>query len=115
MITLSVDSTNDFNLNKSSLVLKTDLEAVIQSCEQAAKTQLGEVFLQTSRGIPNFDTIWTSGANIAQFENFLRQVILSVPDVTGIRSLTTENISNSVIYTVEIESIYGSGVVTNAI
>lgn len=115
MITLCVDQNNDLCVKKSNLETITGLKAVIQSCEQAAKTQLGEVFLDTTRGVPNTETIWTSRANIAQFQSYLQRMILSVPDVIGVKSLETDIVENNVVYSIEIETIYGTEIITNVV
>ena len=115
MTTILVDECNDLQTTNGSLSLISELEGAIQSCEQAAKTQFAEVFLNTVRGIPNFETIWASRANVAQYEAFLRRIILTVPDVTGIASLNIEVQDNLLTYTIEIETIHGEGIVTNAV
>jgi hypothetical protein len=100
---------NDIFIRNGQLAIATDLSAVLKTCQQVAKAQLGEMVLAQDRGVPNFETVWTSRANIVQFEAFLRRVILSVEGVTGIRSLETIAQGDVLSYVAEIETIYGSG------
>lgn len=94
-----------------NLATKTDLYAVMQAAQQASQAQLGEMIYAIDQGVPNFQTIWQSSANVAQFEAYLRRTILSVEGVTKITSLNTEVRDGTVFYTAEIETIYGKGAI----
>ena len=115
MRTIGVDSNNDILIDKKQITIRSGLQAVLENCEQACKAQLGEMVLNQTEGVPNFQTIWRGASNIVQFENFLRRAILSVSDVTGIESLNVEVVSNTVVYVAQIKTVYGSGVVQNGL
>jgi len=109
-ITFAVDDNNDLYIGDDGrLVLVRGLQAVLQACAQAAKTLLGEMILQTNKGLPNFETIWNGTPNIPQWEAALRKTILAVVDVTGISRLTTSVTNNTLSYAIEIQTVYGIG------
>lgn len=110
----SLNSNNDIFIGLDGLLsISNDLEAVLQDCATAAKAQLGEMILSIDQGVPNFQTIWQSAANVAQFEAFLRRTILRVSGVTEIKSLSVVVRDNTLFYTAEIVTIYGQGALTN--
>lgn len=111
---IAVDSRNDIYIGKDgSLTLNRDLIAVMQAAQHAAQAQLGEMVLAVDEGVPNFQTVWESAANIAQFEAYVRRAILSVEGVTGIQEFTATVSNNAVQYSATINTIYGSGVLAN--
>lgn len=108
--TLSVNENNDIFINSiGNLAISIGLEAVLQDCEQMAKTRLGECVLNTNQGIPYFEVVWNGVPNIQQFTSALRTAFLSVPDVIDVLSLITSQDANILRYTAVIRTIYGSG------
>jgi hypothetical protein len=108
--TLAVNSNNDIYVgNDGNLAIVYNLEATLQACAQAAKTQLGEMVLATDQGIPNFQTVWVGTPNLPQFEAAVRYALLNVPGVTGIQSFITSMQGTSLLYTAIIVTIYGTG------
>ena len=66
--TFTSDSLNDITLGSDgNLSISTGLQGVLNACATAAKAQLGEMVLATNKGVPNFQTVWSSRRNIAQF------------------------------------------------
>ena len=111
MITFRTNSNNDIYVSSGEIAIASELQAIIEVCENVAKSQLGEMFLAQDRGIPNFQTIWTSSANVAQFEAYLKRSISAVDGVIGIKSLNVQVSNNVLSYQIEIETIYGTGVI----
>lgn len=110
MKTLASDVNNDLYIGTDGrLGVKTDLEAVMQAAQQAAQAQLGEMIYAVDEGVPNFQTIWESSANVAQFEAYLRRAISAVDGVSKIESLTVNVRSGAIFYTAELLTIYGRG------
>ena len=110
----SLNANNDIFIGLDGLLSVSDsLDAVLQDCATAAKAQLGEMVLSIDQGVPNFQTIWESAANVAQFEAFLRRTIMSVAGVTEIKSLSVVVQNSTLFYTAEIVTIYGQGALTN--
>lgn len=109
--TISANSNNDIYIGANgSLSLSTGVNAVMQACQQAAQTQLGEMIYAIDEGIPNFETIWDGARNVPQFEAFLRQTILAVENVTGIESLEITIGANTLNYKAVIQTTFGTGV-----
>lgn len=111
---LAVDDNNDLFIRGSGLLaLNSDLDAVMQAAQHAAQAQLGEMILAIDQGVPNFQTIWESATNVAQFQAYLRRAIMSVDGVIEVRDLETEVRDNVIFYAATIVTIYGSGVLQN--
>ncbi len=108
--TFTTDSRNDLTLAADgNLSISTGLQGVLQACATAAKAQLGEMVLALNRGVPNFQTIWNSRRNVAQFEAFLRATLESVSGVQKVDELTV-NVENSVLkYSAVIVTDFGAG------
>lgn len=114
MRNLAVDQNNDLFIGGDGrLSINVDLDAAMQSAQHAAQAQLGEMVLNINQGVPNFQTIWESSANLAQFEAFVRAAILATPNVIEVRDLNTEVRDGTVFYTATIATIYGTGVIAN--
>lgn len=92
-----------------NLAIASGISAVLFACKTAAQAQLGEMFLNVQGGVNNFGTVWRDSANIAQFELYVRNAILSVDGVVGIATFNTDVRNNAVFYTATIETIYGTG------
>lgn len=115
MKTLTTDNNNDIFVSRGRLAVSEEFESVMQCCEHAVQAQLGEMVLAADRGVPNFQTIWSDSTNVAQFEAYLRRAIMSVENVTGIKSLTVKVQNNQAIYSAEIETSFGNGVIGNGV
>jgi len=114
MRNLAVDADNDLFLSPDGrLAINVDLYAAMQSAQHSAQAQLGEMVLNIDQGVPNFQTIWESSANVAQFEAYLRAAILQTPNITEVRELDVDVREGTVFYVATIVSIYGSGVISN--
>lgn len=100
------------------------LNAVLYACANAAKSVLGEMILNTNRGLPNFQVVWNGKPNLAIWEAALRNILLGIDGVLDIASLTTQlaydtdaytNTQDILIYTVVIVTPYGQGTFDGAI
>lgn len=108
MKTLSSDLNNDLYIAPNGLLsVSTGLTALAQTCEQVAKTMMGELVLQSDQGIPNFQMIWSGAPNIAQAENALREALLGVEGVLSVPQLSAFVENNVLTYNATIETIYG--------
>jgi hypothetical protein len=115
--TISVNKLNDIFIgDDGNISVSYGIDAVTQACEQAVKTQMGEMIFQTTQGIPNFETIWSSGRSaIPEFESALRSTILSVQDVSYIKSLDINFSEGNLTYMAVINTIYGEGTINNVL
>lgn len=110
--TIAIDSNNDIFIGSDgSLATALGLEAVMQACAQAAKTQLGELLFEVDLGLPNFEAVWNGAPNLSQFEAFLRRNLAQVPDVIGVQAVSVAIIGGVLQYRAEIQTIYGPGVI----
>src|SRR6185437_17135580 len=106
MKTFAVDKNNDFLIGPDgNFVILEGLDAIIQSCEQASKAQMGEMIFAVNQGMPNFQAIWNGSPNVAQFEAALRKTLLRVPGVLSIVDLTTTLKNNVLSYVATINTV----------
>lgn len=100
------------------------INAVLYACANAAKSQLGEMVLQTNRGLPNFQAVWTGVPNIPLWEAVFRQLIESIPGVNYVEEIITQRAYNTeaytntqdiLIYTVTIITAFGQGVFNGSV
>lgn len=109
----AVDGDNDLVVRGARITVKIGLEAVLQQCEHALKTQLGELIFDTTRGLPNFDSVWSGNVNALAFEQNARSQLQRIPDVIGIEALQVERQQHTLIYRAVITTRYGTGTITN--
>jgi len=108
----TVDANNDLTLTPDgNLSISSELEAILQACEHAAKAQLGEMVLSIDQGVPNFQTIWQGSPNVIQFEAYLRRQLLNVEGVSEITELNAIISNNVLSYTATIKTQFGQGVI----
>lgn len=94
-----------------NLSLDSNRAAVMNICERAAMTRLGEMVLFTDRGLPFFEAVWASPPLLAIYEAILRASLLQRTGVIGIRSLVLQRDGDRLRYTAEIVTIYGTGTI----
>jgi hypothetical protein len=106
----ATNSNNDLYIGTDgNLVIASGIEAVLFACANAAKAQLNEMIYAYDKGVANFQTIWTSAINVAQFESSVRTAILAVPGVTGISNFDMIVVNNSMNYSATIVTVFGIG------
>lgn len=111
-LTFAVNQNNDIYIGPDgNLVLISGINAILQACEQAAKTQLGEMVLETNQGIPNFQTVWVGTPNLQQWEAALRLALQNVPGVIGIKSIAFSTQNGVLSYNAVIETDEGIGAI----
>lgn len=111
-IAFGSNENNDLYLDANgNLAIVSNLNAVLQGCEQAVKTQLGELVLQTTLGVPYFDAVYTGVPNINAFNAAIRSAITSIPGVVQVVSLDIEQNGDVLNYTAQIETEYGAGAI----
>lgn len=114
--TFATDINNDLYIGSDgSLVIASDLNAVLNICANATKAQLGEMLYNVDQGIPNFQAIWKGAPNYPQFESALRKTLLAIEGVSRIANLVITNSNNILSYSVTIITIYGTGVLNGAV
>lgn len=112
-VTIAVNSDDDIYIGSDgNLALARDLQATLQACRQAASTMLGEMIYNTDQGIPYFQAVWIGVPQLQQYESYLRIAFLNVAGVTDINSLTISQEGDTLMYTAEIITVYGQGVIS---
>lgn len=112
--TFSSDANNDLViLSDGNLSISSGLDAVLNAAQTAAQAQLGEMVLSIDTGVPNFQTVWSSATNVAQFEAYVRRAILSVDGVKEISEFSVDVRDNQIFYTANIVSTFGVGNISN--
>jgi hypothetical protein len=112
--TIATDANNDLFIGEDDrLVMVTGLAAVLQNCEHAAKTILGEMVLAVNEGLPYFQAIWTGAPKVAVFEAAFRTRILAVDGVVSIDALGFEISGEVLTYAATIQTVYGPGDIAN--
>lgn len=107
MRTLATDTLNDL-----TLTVAAGLDAVMQSCQQAAQAQAGEMVFSKNTGMPNFQTIWQKGRPAAAvWESKLRATLAGVGGVLSIPSITVEAIDGVLRYNATIKTRYGEAAI----
>ncbi|MBJ9533529.1 hypothetical protein [Citrobacter freundii] len=102
---------NDFDIyldNSRNLAIATGLQAVIQTCEHVARTKLTELPYAQSRGIPFFDIALGSQPDVSLYDMFLRKVYKTVPGVEGVGNINFAKDGDTLSYTAQIRTIYGT-------
>lgn len=109
--TFAVDENNDIFLDENgNVAMLVGMPAVLQLCDHAAKTILGEMVLAVNEGVPYFQTVWKDGEpNIAAFEAALRKTLIAVEGVENVSQLQISITSDILTYVAVIVNIYGTG------
>lgn len=111
-MTLAVNEQNDLYLTKAgNLATSFNLQAALEACAQAAKSQLAEMQYHVDRGLPNFQVVWSGHPSVAQFEAALRRELGKVTDVVDVPELSTTLVGERVVYTATIKTIFGTGAI----
>lgn len=112
--TFGTNEQNDIYLNsEGNLAVLTGLQAVIGACETISKSQLGEMVLTDTQGIPNFQTVWVGSPNYSLYQSFLRSALLGVPGVVDVRSISLFADGNTLKYTAQISTDFGDAEIGN--
>lgn len=109
MRTFSENSSNDLYLNEqNSIAISTGIDAVLILCKGAIEVVVGEMIYQIDDGMPLFESAFHF-YRPAQFEAAARQRLTAVPGVTGVSDFTVSKRDNVLVYTANIDTIYGRG------
>ena len=111
--TIAVDVNNDLYLNEAgNIAFSYNLQAVLELCEHAMKTRLGECVLNTDEGLPYFEVVFNGVPNLLQFEGAAREALIQIEGVTEIVDFVMTLVDNTLQYTATIKTIYGQGAIS---
>jgi hypothetical protein len=116
--TFAVNANNDLYVdNEGNIAIVFDIQAVLQNCEHAIKTRLGEMVLQVNGGLPYLEAVFVGVPNIPQYEAAARAAILAVQGVQELilfNAIQTQVIppfstrpTTALVYSAIIRTIYG--------
>ena len=112
MRTLATNDARDIYLGTDgNLVMATGLAACVESCRRASFVNLGELPYAQTRGAPFIDIMET--VDLSLYEFYIRQVLLTVPNVTAVASVEFTVAGETINWVAQINTLYGSGTVTN--
>ena len=111
MKTLAVNDNIDIYLgDDGNLAMVSDLDAVLQGCEQEARIRLGELPYAQSQGIPFFESVFTDSPDLGLYEMYLRRQFARVDNVVKVQSIAFNIDGNTLAYEAIIITTFGPGV-----
>lgn len=109
----AVNENNDiFATETGRLALVTGLTATLQHAKHAVEARRGEMIYATDRGIEYLDNVFSGAVNLLQFEAHAREAIARVPDVVFVANFEADIVNNTLVYTAEIQTNFGAGVIS---
>ncbi len=115
MSTIKCNSNGDFDLSSGGISLISDLEEVIQTCEQTARQSRGELEYSLTKGVSYFDNVFLNNFNEQFFSAQLRDQLLTVRNVEEVIIILVEKTGDKLRYEATIKSIFGQGAVRGLI
>ena len=112
MSTFLAGRNNDLIINGGQIGLVTGLDATLQLSRHYAQTLHGEMIHAMTDGVRMFDTAFNK-PRLALFANELRKRIMQVPDVVSVTDINVRISGENLVYSVTINTTYGSGVIDN--
>ena len=104
----ATNANNDIYIGSNgNLAVLSGQAAVEAACANVSKASLGEEVLSINTGIPFFQAVFTGVPNIAIFQNYLRQALLSIDGVVNVTSIVSKVQNHVLSYEATIESQYG--------
>ena len=101
---------NDLYLDElGNIAMVSDLEALKNVIENVLRTQLGELQLNTQKGIPYFQTIFSHQTNVQYWKAYMVEAIENIDNVIRCESFEIDinNEKNLLTYNSTIKTIYG--------
>lgn len=110
---LTTETENDLYLDEvGNIATGDDLQSIIQRVKNKIRTIRGELQLNITDGIPYFETLLKmQSPDVGVWESYAVKAALAVNDVLGVKSMVSKITDNVLSYRMEIETIYGMGVV----
>lgn len=111
MRTLAVNDNIDIYIgNDGNLAIASDIDAVMQGCEQEARIRLGELPYAQTQGIPFFESVFTESPDLGLYEMYLRRQFARVQNVVSVQSIAFNIDGDKLQYEAVIATTFGTGV-----
>lgn len=104
---------DDIYIANGSIALLSGSEQIRQSIQTRLRTFIGEYYLDSTYGIPYYETIFQSQSNAPFFESVLKANITAVQGVTSIASFATILNPSNRTYTVNFDVLDAAGEAIN--
>lgn len=115
-LTFETDNNNDLTLGSDgNLSMISGLDAVIQQCEEAMETLLGELIYDKTKGIDYGNTVFSGSPDFVKFERQASAQLLAVDTIQNVTDFTLEIVGDTLRYTAIIDSTLGTGNITNVV
>lgn len=107
---LEDDATGEIKLVNNNWFMVTGTSEIMQAIKQNLETVLGEVWLDTSIGVPWFDEIFEKGTSQKKTDAILINEIASTPGVISLAGYSSEIDQRSRTITVEFQAYTVEGI-----
>lgn len=112
MRTFLTDANNDLYLDgKRQIAIGQDINAVLNVVANTVRTLAGEIQLNTTLGIPYFETILGGSYSVSVWEGYMIEAAEKVNGVVRVKSMKTKIENNTLNYEMEILTEYGTGTI----
>ena len=106
---IAINDQNDIYVDSANnLAIAKGQEAVAQAAKTATLAQLGEMVLFTTQGMPALQNIFVGSPNYAVYQAAIVSAIQKINGVVSVNSVVLQQNGNTLNYTAEIETIYGT-------
>lgn len=106
---LGLNDKNDIYLGSDgNIVLLSGIEATASACGTISRSQLAEMVLTITQGLPNFKALWIGVPNLRIWQSYLLVALQNVKGVKKVNNLTLTQENNVLSYTATIETDLGS-------
>lgn len=107
------DENNNFKIDSfGNLAIGEDIQTVVQLVQNAINTLKGEIQLNTTLGVPYFETVFNQQSpNISVWESYMIEEAEKVNGVVRVNSIQTKVKDNVLTYEMEVLTDYGETVI----
>ena len=114
--TFQANANNDLFIGTDgNLSIVTGINAVLQGCQEAVETLRGELVFFPTEGVDYENTVWDGGPNIVEFDRQAQAEILKVNGVVRVIDFESSISGDTLTYTAQILTSFGTGTVTNGV
>ena len=117
-IKIAVDENNDWFLNdRKNLATSTELQAVLEMCQHAAKVVIGELVFDVEKGVLSFEVggVFGNLPDLLFFDSRARDAWLEIDGVEEVVRLDASIENNTLSYQANIRTIYGTEDISDAL
>ncbi len=109
MTAFELDSAGDIYVRDGSLARAVGADAVVQRLRTKLRFYLGEWYLNRAAGVPWFQKIFSTPADIENNERIIKKLILDDPDVVEIQEFSSafEGATRAYTITFRVLTVFG--------